>query len=714
MCLGESPLLPKSGLGDHFSITANCYLLKTRFDTDGATFEAALDWLCLNIPGHELPLKFSSGTNALSQEGAERSVSVISSAREDWLPSRIPSAESEEPMPRVSVRLKGSRDNESLDLGKPSQVDWIRQYVQQQEEAPFENEEKRRAKKGIWSSEGKEDWEALSGDGNDEGATEEVPDPSSRAISIAKEFQAARLAAVEAKEKKDKKSQEQAGNVIRRLKQEMSSLGLSDDILESGFRDESTLDCLSEAINMDSATSKESESDALSIARSRSELTAVKDHVIGADRMWDSSAEGNGVVVGPVGVPVPEKVNVDDESNEVDFSNLFSEDACVSESLPSNILKIQQKERMAQSAHGQSLGKLDELWKKGDSGKIPKAGLQQLCQRLGWEAPKYNRVSGKGNNFTYTVSVLRTASGRGKSRKAGGLITLQLPDSDETFESAEDSQNKVAAFALYQLFPNLPTYQSLLEPYSSLVKRWQEGETLMKVEETEEIRRAGFVDSLLSIDHTVPTNSATVVNTSIQEEHSKSPVQENNSTAKVERINYHKVENSFLKQEQENKMKLKKYKEMLGARATLPISELKSHFLKLLKENDVIVVCGETGCGKTTQVPQFILDDMIESNLGGYCSIVCTQPRRIAYIMGKEKYHISPLDWTNAGLSSLFQSFPEAPAESSLIDAFEAISVAERVADERCESSPGSDGSLVGYQVRLDSASMNNNYPSRR
>ena len=30
--------------------------------------------------------------------------------------------------------------------------------------------------------------------------------------------------------------------------------------------------------------------------------------------------------------------------------------------------------------------------------------------------------------------------------------------------------------------------------------------------------------------------------------------------------------------------------------------------------------------------------------------------------------------------------------------------MAERVADERCEPSPGLDGSLVGYQVRLDSA----------
>ncbi|KAF6144431.1 hypothetical protein GIB67_024658 [Kingdonia uniflora] len=48
-------------------------------------------------------------------------------------------------------------------------------------------------------------------------------------------------------------------------------------------------------------------------------------------------------------------------------------------------------------------------------------------------------------------------------------------------------------------------------------------------------------------------------------------------------------------------MKNEKYKKMLESRAALPIAVLKGDILQLLKENDVLVVCGETGCGKTTQ-----------------------------------------------------------------------------------------------------------------
>lgn len=44
------------------------------------------------------------------------------------------------------------------------------------------------------------------------------------------------------------------------------------------------------------------------------------------------------------------------------------------------------------------------------------------------------------------------------------------------------------------------------------------------------------------------------------------------------------------------------------------------------------MISGETGCGKTTQVTQFILDDYIERGKGSTCRIVCTQPRRISAI----------------------------------------------------------------------------------
>lgn len=41
---------------------------------------------------------------------------------------------------------------------------------------------------------------------------------------------------------------------------------------------------------------------------------------------------------------------------------------------------------------------------------------------------------------------------------------------------------------------------------------------------------------------------------------------------------------------------------------------------------------GETGCGKTTRVPQFILDEAISVGKGAFCNIAVTQPRRMTTI----------------------------------------------------------------------------------
>lgn len=40
-----------------------------------------------------------------------------------------------------------------------------------------------------------------------------------------------------------------------------------------------------------------------------------------------------------------------------------------------------------------------------------------------------------------------------------------------------------------------------------------------------------------------------------------------------------------------------------------------------MNSSPVVVITGETGCGKTTQVPQFIMDHMIESGKVAYSVI---------------------------------------------------------------------------------------------
>ena len=67
-------------------------------------------------------------------------------------------------------------------------------------------------------------------------------------------------------------------------------------------------------------------------------------------------------------------------------------------------------------------------------------------------------------------------------------------------------------------------------------------------------------------------------------------------------------------------------------------------------------------CGKTTQIPQFILDNSLQNDsASNVCNIVCTQPRRIS-----------------------------------------AMSIADRVANERNEKV----GGVVGFQIRLESATV--------
>uniref|UniRef100_A0A8C5GH96 Putative ATP-dependent RNA helicase DHX57 n=1 Tax=Gouania willdenowi TaxID=441366 RepID=A0A8C5GH96_GOUWI len=117
-------------------------------------------------------------------------------------------------------------------------------------------------------------------------------------------------------------------------------------------------------------------------------------------------------------------------------------------------------------------------------------------------------------------------------------------------------------------------------------------------------------------------------------------------------------ENSKLCQQFQRKQSSRHYMSMLVQRKNLPAWQERENILDLLDQSQVLVVSGMTGCGKTTQIPQFILDASLRGPAGQVANIVCTQPRRIS-----------------------------------------AISVAQRVAQERAESL----GNSVGYQIRLES-----------
>ncbi|KAH8371838.1 hypothetical protein KR093_009054, partial [Drosophila rubida] len=76
-----------------------------------------------------------------------------------------------------------------------------------------------------------------------------------------------------------------------------------------------------------------------------------------------------------------------------------------------------------------------------------------------------------------------------------------------------------------------------------------------------------------------------------------------------------------------NKPYSARYQNLYKKRISLPVFEYQADFMRLLSQHQCIVLVGETGSGKTTQIPQWCVDFAVSKGRKG---VSCTQPRRVA------------------------------------------------------------------------------------
>lgn len=71
-----------------------------------------------------------------------------------------------------------------------------------------------------------------------------------------------------------------------------------------------------------------------------------------------------------------------------------------------------------------------------------------------------------------------------------------------------------------------------------------------------------------------------------------------------------------------------RYQSILQTRLKLPVYQFQSKLLEAVAANQIVVIEGETGSGKTTQIPQFLVE--VGYATPGKSCVGCTQPRRVA------------------------------------------------------------------------------------
>jgi ATP-dependent RNA helicase DHX29 len=305
------------------------------------------------------------------------------------------------------------------------------------------------------------------------------------------------------------------------------------------------------------------------------------------------------------------------------------------------------------------------------TGTTPTKTLDEWCKKRKLLRPKYIKIPrNQGGGYRLAVHVQKKGKPQEYKQSASGFIG--------------NAQEYIALQALYALEPTLPLYRVFPLVFRDLWLSWvgeiQLAKDQVKHEETTAQREK--IDRLLAlIESSSSTNGAAKkafgeskqqpsaaksgqeeddnitepVFESWEDDDTHADTQDEIATTKRKAPSAAstKLKDLFVKRQS-----TAAYQEMKKVRTSLPMHGFRENVLDIIRDNPVTVLCAETGAGKTTQCPQYLLEDALLHGRGDAVNILCTQPRRVA-----------------------------------------ATSVAERVAEEMCEPSIGQ---MVGYQIRME------------
>lgn len=324
---------------------------------------------------------------------------------------------------------------------------------------------------------------------------------------------------------------------------------------------------------------------------------------------------------------------------------------------------------------------------KGWTGKTPRRQLEEYLKRKRLGKATFQKTSGKG-----CVLTLRDISGKFESVQEFGAYA--------------DAEHAAATRALYRLEPKLQLSRVLPPPFRDWWAEWQNEARRLREQEVAAVKQgkrdriSRLVDSMregaaLSAgeertgdvrqggDHCHVRDSPGVLALPsmsdmsweeqvcldeglVEAEGGERGAPTRGTGSQREKTGGPRGDTALgerLRKAFEAKRGQARYQELARVRRELPVAATRESILHSIEKESVVVISGETGCGKSTQVAQYILEEALLLGEGHNVNLVCTQPRRVA-----------------------------------------AVSLAERVAQEMGEEGgAGGSGALVGYQIRMES-----------